>query len=134
MALVLIVDASKTARTYCRAILAAAGHEVMEASDAEHALDRMADHPPDCVVLDLLMPGLSGIEMMEVLGGRAEPTPIVVLTSSMVEADRTRCLRLGARAFVQKPVSCEELTRAVQEALTGRDSRHAEAPGGLMGR
>ncbi|HSM92211.1 MAG TPA: response regulator [Anaeromyxobacteraceae bacterium] len=122
MALVLVVDDSKTARAYCRAILSAAGHEVMEASDAEHALDRMADQPPDCIVLDLFMPGLSGIEMMEVLGGRAEMTPIVVVTASMEEADRARCLKLGARAFVQKPVSFEELTRAVQEALTAGGS------------
>lgn len=134
MALVLIVDDSKTARAYCRAILSAAGHEVVEASDAEHALDRMADRPPDCVVLDLFMPGLSGIEMMEVLGGRAEPTPIVVLTSSMEEADQARCLRLGARAFVRKPVSCDELTRAVQEALTARGPRLAGGSGGAAGR
>ncbi|MGB8930089.1 MAG: response regulator [Anaeromyxobacteraceae bacterium] len=128
MALVLIVDDSKTARAYCRAILAAAGHEVMEASDAEHALDRMADRPPDCVVLDLFMPGLSGLEMMEVLGGRSEPTPIVIVTSSIDDADRDRCLRLGARAFVQKPVSCEELTRAVRDALSGEDPRLAQPP------
>jgi CheY-like chemotaxis protein len=118
MALVLVVDDSKTSRAYCRAILASAGHDVIEASDAEHALDVMADRPPDCVVLDLLMPGLSGIEMMEVLGGRAELTPIVVLTSSFEETDRQRCMRLGARAFVNKPVSCDELTRAVRDALS----------------
>jgi CheY-like chemotaxis protein len=127
MSLVLIVDDSKTSRAYCRAILAAAGHDVMEASDGEQALDRMADRPPDCVVLDLLMPGLSGVEVMEVLGGRSEPTPIVVLTSSLEEADRQRCMRLGARAFVNKPVSCEELTRAVRDALATGGSIFADA-------
>ena len=118
MALVLIVDDSKTSRAYCRAILSNAGHDVIEASDGEQALDVMADRPPDCVVLDLLMPGLSGLELMEVLGGRSEPTPIVVLTSSFEDTDRQRCLRLGARAFVNKPVSCDELTRAVRDALS----------------
>jgi CheY-like chemotaxis protein len=118
MALVLIVDDSKTSRAYCRAILANAGHDVIEASDGEQALDVMADRPPDCVVLDLLMPGLSGLELMEVLGGRAESTPIVVLTSSYEDTDRQRCMRLGARAFVNKPVSCDELTRAVRDALS----------------
>src|SRR5512138_1796497 len=128
MALVLIVDDSKTSRAYCRAILSAAGHEVIGATDGEQALDRMADRPPDCVVLDLFMPGLSGLEMMEVLGGRTEPTPIVVLTSSMEETDRQRCMRLGARAFVNKPVSSEELTRAVRDALaTGGSLFAAEA-------
>lgn len=127
MSLVLIVDDSKTSRAYCRAILAAAGHDVMEATDGEQALDRMADRPPDCVVLDLLMPGLSGLEVMEVLGGRSEPTPIVVLTSSLEETDRQRCMRLGARAFVNKPVSCEELTRAVRDALATGGSLFADA-------
>ena len=127
MALVLIVDDSKTSRAYCRAILGSAGHDVMEASDGEQALDKMADRPPDCVVLDLFMPGLSGLEVMEVLGGRSEPTPIVVLTSSLDETDRQRCMRLGARAFVNKPVSCEELTRAVRDALAAGGSLFARA-------
>jgi CheY-like chemotaxis protein len=127
MSLVLVVDDSKTTRAYCRAILAAAGHDVLEAVDAEQALDRMADRPPDCVVLDLMMPGLSGIEMMEVLGGRAEPTPIVVLTNSADETDRLRCMRLGARAFVNKPVSSEELVRAVRDAVTTGGSLFAES-------
>lgn len=127
MALVLIVDDSKTSRAYCRAILGSAGHDVMEASDGEQALDKMADRPPDCVVLDLFMPGLSGLEVMEVLGGRSEPTPIVVLTSSLDETDRQRCMRLGARAFVNKPVSCEELTRAVRDALATGESLYAAA-------
>ncbi len=129
MALVLIVDDSKTSRAYCRAILSAAGHDVMEASDGEQALDRMADHPPDCVVLDLFMPGLSGLEVMEVLGGRSESTPIVVLTSSLDETDRQRCMRLGARAFVNKPVSCEELTRAVRDALATGGTLFASTAG-----
>lgn len=119
MALILVADDSKTARAYCRAILAADGHEVVEAVDGEDALDRMADRPPDCIVLDLRMPGLSGIELMEVLGGRAEPTPIVVVTDSMEEADQVRCLRLGAHAFVRKPVSSDDLRRAVRDALAG---------------
>ena len=127
MALVLVVDDSRTSRAYCRAILSAAGHDVIEASDGEQALDRMADHPPDCVVLDLFMPGLSGLEVMEVLGGRSESTPIVVLTSSLDETERERCMRLGARAFVNKPVSCEDLTRAVRDAMANGGSLFAEA-------
>lgn len=130
MALILIVDDSKTSRAYARAILTSAGHEVMEATDGEQALDRMADHPPDCIVLDLLMPGLSGIELMEVLGGRAEPTPIVVLTSSVEETVRERCMRLGARAFVNKPIGCDELVRAVKDALATGGPAFASLPGG----
>jgi CheY-like chemotaxis protein len=117
MALVLVVDDDITARTFARMVLLAGGHEVIEAKSGEEALDRMAERPPDCIVLDLVMPGLSGLEMMEVLGGRAEPAPIVVVTASLDEADRGRCFRLGARAFVPKPVSRATLARAVREAL-----------------
>jgi CheY-like chemotaxis protein len=127
MALILVVDDSKTARAYCRAILASAGHDVLEASDGEEALDRMADRPPDCVVLDLMMPGLTGLEVMEVLGGRAESTPVVVVTASLEESDRRRCQQLGARAFVTKPVSFEDLKHAVDTALSGTAPRYGRA-------
>lgn len=125
MALVLVVDDSRTARSYFRAILAAAGHEVIEAFDAEHALDRLADRPPDCIVLDLNMPGLSGTDLMELLGGRRESPPVVVVTSSQDDADRARCRRLGAKALLDKPVSVEQLTRAVNDAVAARVPRPA---------
>jgi CheY-like chemotaxis protein len=117
MALVLVVDDDATSRKFARMVLLAGGHEVMEAVSGEQALDLMADRPPDCIVLDLLMPGLSGLELMEVLGGRYEPTPIVVMSGSPETTDRERCFKLGARSFVPKPVSRETLARAVREAL-----------------
>jgi CheY-like chemotaxis protein len=129
MALVLVVDDEPTARAFARMVLLAGGHEVVEAKSGEEALDRMAERPPDCIVLDLVMPGLSGLEMMEVLGGRSEPAPIVVVTASMDEADRGRCFRLGARAFVSKPVSRATLARAVREALAACDSPASQSRG-----
>jgi CheY-like chemotaxis protein len=62
MALVLVVDDEPTARAFARMVLLAGGHEVVEAKSGEEALDRMAERPPDCIVLDLVMPGLSGLE------------------------------------------------------------------------
>lgn len=132
MALVLVVDDDTLARVFARMVLLAGGHEVIEAKSGEGALDLMAARPPDCIVLDLVMPGLSGLEVMEILGGRAESAPIVVVTGSLDEADRERCFRLGARAFVTKPVSRETLARAVREALAAVGPRasglHGEQP------
>jgi len=127
MALVLVVDDESTARAFARMVLLAGGHEVMEARSGEEALDLMAARPPDCIVLDLIMPGLSGLELMEVLGGRSEPAPIVILSASLDETDRERCFQLGARAFVQKPVSRETLARAVREALAARDPKSRQS-------
>lgn len=128
MALVLVVDDCATARAFARMVLLAGGHEVIEAQNGDEALDLMAERPPDCIVLDLVMPGLSGLELMEVLGGRLEPAPVVVVSASLDEDSRRRCFRLGARAFVQKPVSRETLARAVREALAG-EPRSSRLPG-----
>jgi CheY-like chemotaxis protein len=129
MALVLVVDDDVTARAFARMVLLAGGHEVLEARDGAEALDRMAERPPDCIVLDLVMPRLSGLEVMEVLGGRFESAPIVVVTASLDEEDRKRCFRLGARAFVPKPVSRETLARAVREALAAGEPQSSRPPG-----
>lgn len=129
MALVLVVDDCASARAFARMVLLAGGHEVIEARDGDEALDRMAERPPDCVVLDLVMPGLSGLELMEVLGGRRESTPIVVVSASLDEESRRRCFRLGARAFVPKPVSRETLARAVREALAAGEPQSSRPPG-----
>jgi CheY-like chemotaxis protein len=129
MALVLVVDDDVTARAFARMVLLAGGHEVIEARDGTEALDRMAERPPDCIVLDLVMPGLSGLDLMKILGGPIVSVPIVVVTASLDEADRARCFRLGARAFVPKPVSRETLARAVREAIqASRTSGERPAP------
>jgi CheY-like chemotaxis protein len=117
MALVLVVDDDALARAFARMVLLAGGHEVIEAKDGEEALDLMAARPPDCVVLDLVMPGLSGIELMEVIGRSEDAAPIVVVSAAIDEAIRKDCFRLGARAFVPKPVARATLARAVREAL-----------------
>jgi len=129
MALVLVVDDDTLARAFARMVLLAGGHEVIEARSGEEALDRMAERPPDCIVLDLVMPGLTGLEVMEVLSGRSETTPIVVVSGTIDEGDRERCFRLGARAFVPKPVSRETLARAVREALAAGAPQGSRRPG-----
>jgi CheY-like chemotaxis protein len=117
MALILVVDDSITARTYCRKVLAAAGHEVQEAASGREALATMDERRPDCVVLDLMMPDMSGIELLRALGEEGDAPPIVVLTSDLHETVRAQCERLGARAFINKPAPPEALRLAVAKAI-----------------
>lgn len=97
------------------------------ARDGEEALDfllakgayaeRDAGVLPQVVLLDLKLPKLSGIEVLERI--RSDPSlqriPVVVLTSSDLESDITRCYELGVNSFVPKPVKFEEFAKAVQQ-------------------
>lgn len=123
MALVLVVDDSVTAQAYCRKVLAAAGHEVRGAASGCEALTEIAARRPDCLVLDLLMPGMSGIELIEALADRPDRPPVVVLTADIQESVRAQCAKLGVRAFINKPASADTLRGAVAEALASPGPR-----------
>jgi CheY-like chemotaxis protein len=117
MALVLVVDDSITARFFCRKVLGAAGHEVIESATARDALALIAERRPDCLVVDLLMPDMSGLELMEALAAQSGRPPVIVLTADIQETVRADCTRLGARAFLNKPAAPEALQGAVAQAL-----------------
>jgi CheY-like chemotaxis protein len=123
MALVLVVDDSITARAYCRKVLGPAGHELLEAVSGRDALAKIADRRPDCVVLDLLMPDMSGIELLEALGDRGDRPPVVVLTADIQESVREQCAGLGVSAFINKPAAPAALQGAVAEAVARRGGR-----------
>lgn len=89
-------------------------------TQARGALDRFA---PDLVVLDLMLPGLSGLELLEQLSGKPHP-PIIVLTARTDLNERLRCFELGAVDYVPKPFFLEELVARLNARLT----RRPEAP------
>jgi len=89
-------------------------------TQARGALERFA---PDLVVLDLMLPGLSGLELLEHLSGKPHP-PIIVLTARTDLNERLRCFELGAVDYVPKPFFLEELVARINARLT----RRPEAP------
>ncbi|MGW1373088.1 response regulator transcription factor [Streptomyces sp. NPDC002446] len=121
---VLVVEDDPTVAEVVTGYLARAGYAVEHAADGFTALDRAAVFRPHLVVLDLMLPGLDGLEVCSGLrAGGGPPVPVVMLTARGDEADRILGLELGADDYVTKPFSPRELVLRVGSVL-----RRAEAP------
>jgi DNA-binding NarL/FixJ family response regulator len=90
-----------------------------EASDAQEALDTLDRDRWDVLVLDIFMPGRSGLEVLHEVKTRHPGLPVLVLSSAPEEQLAVRVLRGGARGYLNKQVAAEELVRAVRKLLTG---------------
>ncbi|MFN0043361.1 MAG: phosphate regulon transcriptional regulator PhoB [Alphaproteobacteria bacterium] len=116
---VLIVEDETALVTLLRYNLEREGFDVGEAADGEEALISVAEHRPDLIVLDWMLPKMSGIEICRQLRRKAETrtTPIIILTAKGEEADRVRGLDSGADDYVTKPFSPAELVARVRAVL-----------------
>jgi twitching motility two-component system response regulator PilH len=113
MARILVVDDSAYQRSKARRILEEAGHVSLEAINGRDGLERIVDDAPDCVLLDLLMPELDGIEVLREVRDQGITTPVVVVTADVQDTTRQLCMELGAAAVIHKPVKRDELIGAI---------------------
>jgi putative two-component system response regulator len=122
---VLVIDDEGVVRRLMLEILAEAGYEVVEAATAEDGLRLIEDASIGLVVSDIVMPGLSGLELLEVVRVRRPSLPVVIVTGEGTYGNVTDALAGGADGFVVKPFSHAELTSAVAKALerAGRSER-----------
>jgi DNA-binding response OmpR family regulator len=130
MTRVLVVDDDVTVREVVVTYLRAAGHDVDETADGEGALALLRDHPADLVVLDLMLPGIDGLEVCERLRARGDDLPVIMLTALGSETDRVVGLERGADDYVTKPFSPRELVLRVDSVLRRAGER---AGGGVRG-
>jgi DNA-binding response OmpR family regulator len=114
---VLVVDDDETVRDVVGRYLGAAGHEVELVADGLQALQAARATPPDVVVLDLMLPGLGGLDVCRALRADGDLPPIVMLTALGEEDDRLLGLELGADDYVTKPFSPRELVLRVGSIL-----------------
>lgn len=117
MATILIVDDSAYMRGMVRGILKMDGYKVVEAEDGAKGLQSAKAEEPDCIVLDLIMPGIDGLKILSVLHENVPKVPVIVLTADIQESVRRQCLGLGAVAFINKPPKESELRSAVKKVL-----------------
>jgi two-component system response regulator MtrA len=112
---VLIVDDDPSIRSMLGFVFEDEGFTVLEAADGAAAIDALRDQPPSCMVLDLMMPNVDGIEVLTARRdqGLAPDTRIVILTAKTGTADAVWCWELGADEYVTKPVDPEQLLREV---------------------
>jgi two-component system, OmpR family, response regulator ResD len=113
---ILLVDDDATVTEVVTRYLEREGFSVTAAADGDAALALAAAAPPDLVVLDLMLPGIDGLEVCRRLR-REAPVPVVMLTARGDENDRIAGLELGADDYVTKPFSPRELTARVKAVL-----------------
>ncbi|WP_049650449.1 response regulator transcription factor [Kitasatospora sp. MY 5-36] len=116
---ILVIDDDPTVAEVVAGYLTRAGHHVDHAADGPRGLALARAHQPDLVVLDLMLPGIDGLEVLRRLRGQAAggELPVVLLTARSDEADRVLGLELGADDYVTKPFSPRELVLRVQSVL-----------------
>ncbi|OLB80014.1 MAG: DNA-binding response regulator [Actinobacteria bacterium 13_2_20CM_2_71_6] len=129
---ILVVDDDPTVSDVVRRYLERAGYAVTLSGDGYDALAAYERSRPDLVVLDLMLPGIDGLEVCRRLRSSPDGVPIVMLTALGEEADRVLGLQLGADDYVTKPFSPRELVLRVQSVLRRSLARPTPAPETLV--
>lgn len=121
--LLLVVDDEAGILRLMKVELTGQGFRVVTASDGETAVRLAEEHRPDAVVLDIMMPGISGLEVMRRLRERSN-TPVILVTARDKDTDKIRGLEMGADDYIVKPFNPDELgarIRAVLRRVLGQD-------------
>ena len=119
MAKVLIVDDSQAHLHNLKLMVEGQGHEVLLAEDGESGLEAAKDQTPDLILLDIVMPGMSGFQVSRKLR-KDEGTkniPVIFVTTKDQETDKIWGMRQGASAYITKPVDKKKLLSAISAAL-----------------
>ncbi len=118
--LVMVVDDSLTVRKITSRTLSREGFDVITAKDGVDALQLLADHAPDVILLDIEMPRMDGFEFTKTIKGDPKHAhiPIIMITSRTAEKHRNRAKELGVDLYLGKPYQEEELIRNLREMLT----------------
>ncbi len=114
----LIVDDEASIRASLKGVLKDEGYEVLEADGGHAALAAVAEHEPDVVLLDIWMPEMDGLETLQRLKAIQPNLPIVIMSGHGTIETAVKATKLGAHDFVEKPLSIEKVTLALQNALT----------------
>lgn len=114
---ILVVEDQESIRLLLSAALEDEGYDVVLAADAPQAFEVLEREPPDLVILDMVMPVIGGLEVLESIRRRSARLPVILLTGLDAEENRVRGLRLGADDYVIKPFSTPELMARVEAVL-----------------
>jgi len=128
----LLVEDEPVIRSLVSDYLQAASFDIEVLGDGSHAVSRVRAHPPDIVILDVMLPDCSGFDICHELRTFTD-VPIIMVTARIEENDRVRGLQLGADDYICKPFSSRELVARAQAILRRtRRGQDAAPPGGLM--
>lgn len=122
---ILVVENDPALRLLTTQLLELEGFAVSQAENGRLALEAIAADPPDLVLCDLLMPELSGFEVLRELtrNPKSPAIPLVFLTASAMPSDRENCLKDGAAGFIIKPFQHAELLETIRNLLLSPESQ-----------
>lgn len=112
---VLVVDDDEGMVATLRDILAAAGYEVDVAYSGSEAIERVRRHPPDCILMDVRMPGIDGIEAFRRIRRRDHDIRVIMMSAYSLQYLEEEVLREGAVAFVRKPLDADQVLSLISE-------------------
>jgi FixJ family two-component response regulator len=123
-AAIAIVDDDDSLRNALLRLFRSAGYPVEAFATAPELLGSLSLGRPDCIILDLQLPGMTGVELLRRLSVLAEPPPVIVITGSDDEQLREQCMALGSKRYFRKPLDCDALLEAARAvaARAPRDS------------
>ena len=124
---VLIVDDNKSIRTMVADYLGARGYEVIQASDGIKGLDAALSSEANVLILDVVMPGMDGVRLCQLLRDKGLKTPIIMLTEKATIRDKEAGYGVGVDDYLAKPFSARELELRI-EALLKRAQSTAQLP------
>ncbi len=124
---VLVIDDEPPIRKLLRMGLGTQGYEISEAANGKAGLDLLGQNP-DIIILDLGLPDIEGLELLQMIRARNERVPIVVLSSRGDEAGKVEALDIGADDYVTKPFGMDELLARMRAALRHQLQAHGERP------
>lgn len=113
--LVFVVDDDESVRNALRRVLVASGFQVKVFAEGVDFLDAVAAQRPDCLVIDLHMPGLTGLDVLRQLMHIEPRVPAIVITAHDESDTHDQCILAGAQAFLCKPLDAKVLLDAIQE-------------------
>ncbi|CUS03157.2 Alkaline phosphatase synthesis transcriptional regulatory protein SphR [Candidatus Promineifilum breve] len=128
---ILVVDDMESLRTMVKAYLTQEGFRVVTAANGREALFVARQERPDLIILDLMMPELSGYDFINAYA-REGDAPIIVLTAKVEESDKVLGLELGADDYLTKPFSMRELTARIRAVLRRLDKNTGAAPAAVL--
>jgi CheY-like chemotaxis protein len=124
MATLLLIDDEEQIRTHFEPLLEGAGHRVLSAGGSLQALRLVKQHSPDLALVDLFMPGMDGLELIQALRTAHPSCKIIAMTGGSGEWNYLDAATLlGARATLKKPFSLQELLDAISSTLDSDPSR-----------
>jgi two-component system KDP operon response regulator KdpE len=129
--LVLVVEDEKSMRRFIAASLGTQGYRVAEAENGRSALTQMASRPPDVVILDLGLPDMDGMEVLNEFRAWSQ-APVIVLSAREKERDKVQALDQGADDYLSKPFGVQELFARIRAAMRRANRLEKNEEGGLF--